>query len=57
MGFSSVSDAELKRELQRYRGYVLSNLEKIRREINENSQKIAVMIESFAQRPKEKILK
>ena len=57
MGFSSVSDAELKRELQRYRGYVLSNLEEIRREINENSQKIAVMIESFAQRPKEKILK
>lgn len=57
MGFSSVSDAELKRELRRYRGYVLSNLEKIRREINENSQKIAVMIESFAQRPEEKILK
>lgn len=36
---------------------MLSNLEEIRREINENSQKIAVMIEFFAQRPKEKILK
>ena len=57
LGFSSVSDAELKKELQQYREYVLLNFEEIKREICENPQKIAVTIESFSQRPKEKILK
>jgi len=55
--FSSLSDRELEKELNRYREYVISNMEKIRREIIFDSKKISVTIESFSERPSEELLK
>lgn len=55
--FSSVSDRELENELNRYREYVISNMEEICREIISDSKKVAVTIESFSERPSEELLK
>ena len=55
--FSSLSDYELEKELNRYREYVLSNMEEICKEIISDSKKIAVTIESFSERPSEELLK
>jgi predicted CopG family antitoxin len=55
--FSSLSDCELEKELNRYREYVLSNMVEICKEIISDSKKIAVTIESFSERPSEELLK
>ena len=55
--FKSYTDKQLRDELDRYRDYVLSNMEMIRKEITLDKRKINVTIESFVHRPSKEFLK
>lgn len=56
-GFKDYSDKQIKSELDKYRNYILSNMESIRNEIIMDKRKIKVTIESFDNRPSEEYLK
>ena len=55
--FKDYSDQQLRNELDRYRDYIISNLDKIREEVTLDNRKISITIESFESRPSEEFLK
>lgn len=56
-GFKDYSDKQIKSELDKYRNYILSNMDSIRNEILLDKRMIKVTIESFDNRPSEEYLK
>ena len=56
-GFKDYSDKQIKSELDKYRNYILSNMDSIRNEIILDKRMIKVTIESFDNRPSEEYLK
>ena len=56
-GFKEYSDKQIKLELDKYRNFILSNMDSIRNEIIFDKRKIRVTIESFDNRPSEEYLK
>lgn len=56
-GFKEYSDTQIRSELDKYRNYILSNIDSIRNEIILDKRKIKITIESFISRPSEEYLK
>lgn len=55
--FKEYTDKELNAELERYREHVLSNIDRIRKEVTLDKRKINVTIEAFENRPSQDYLK